>query len=70
MAYTVDRIGSLYFRDCGVEGCEPAVITGVEEEMAEHVKAKHCIGPIARRAFYQGERKDLPYHGPCKSLTC
>jgi hypothetical protein len=65
----VDRLGSLYFRECGVEGCEPAVITGVPSEVAAHVKAKYCVGPIARREFYRGERKNMPYHGPCKSFT-
>jgi hypothetical protein len=67
MTYISDRLGSLYFRDSGVTGCEPAIVTAGPKEVIDRIESQFCVGPITRREFWDKERCGLNYHGPCKS---
>ncbi|KAB2098839.1 hypothetical protein AG0111_0g12958 [Alternaria gaisen] len=61
------RLGSLYFKDSGIAGCEPAVVTNGPQDVDSHVESTYCIGPITRREFWAKQRSDMQYHGPWTS---
>ncbi|KAH5433184.1 hypothetical protein HBI32_055360 [Parastagonospora nodorum] len=67
LSVSFDMIGSLYFKDSGIEGCESAVVTTSPQDVAEHIKSKYSIGPITRREFWEKQRSEMQYHGPWTS---
>jgi hypothetical protein len=62
------RLGSLYFKDSDIPGCEPAIITSGPQDIVGHIESTYCIGPITRREFWEKQRSDMQYHGPCTWL--
>jgi hypothetical protein len=67
LTHTV-RLGSLYFKDSGIAGCEPAIVTSGSQDVVGHVESTYCIGRITPRDFWEKQRSDMQYHGPCKFL--
>ncbi|KAJ4376327.1 Phosphotransferase enzyme [Neocucurbitaria cava] len=62
-----DKLGSLYFKDSGIEGCEPVIVTDGPQDVIRHIESRFCIGPITRREFWEKQRSDMQYHGPWTS---
>jgi hypothetical protein len=61
------RVGSLYFKDSGISGCQPAEIESGPENVKDTIRSRFCIGPIVRREFWEKERSHMhQYQGPCK----
>jgi hypothetical protein len=56
----------LYFKNSGIAGCEPAIVTDDPRDDADRIESRYCIGPITQREARDKERRGLPYHGPCK----
>ncbi|KZF25507.1 kinase-like protein [Xylona heveae TC161] len=69
LSVSFNKIGSLYFNDSEIPGCEPAATTtGGSREVNNCITSRFCIGPIVRREFWEKERSDMhQYHGPWKS---
>lgn len=64
------RLGSLYFSDSNIPGCEPAIATIDSQEISDRIRSRFCIGPIVRREFWEKERSDMRQHqGPCVYLS-
>ncbi|KAL6704899.1 Phosphotransferase enzyme [Coniothyrium glycines] len=69
LSVSFDRLGSLYFKDSGIAGCEPAVVREGVSDCVDHIEATYCIGPITRREFWEKERKEMHHHGPWTSCV-
>ncbi|KAH7382206.1 kinase-like domain-containing protein [Pyrenochaeta sp. MPI-SDFR-AT-0127] len=59
-----NKLGSLYFQDSNITGCEPAVVTSGPQDLMNQIESRYCIGPITRREFWEKERSNMPYRGP------
>ncbi|KAJ4983835.1 hypothetical protein SVAN01_10698 [Stagonosporopsis vannaccii] len=64
LSISFDKFGSLYFRDSGIQGCEPAIVKNASQGSINHISSRYCIGPITRREFWKGQRSQMEYHGP------
>ncbi|KAF1845084.1 uncharacterized protein K460DRAFT_354938 [Cucurbitaria berberidis CBS 394.84] len=64
LSVSFEKLGSLYFQDSGVAGCEPAIVTTGPEDTISHIESRYCIGPITRREFWDKQRSNMQYHGP------
>jgi hypothetical protein len=62
----VGRLGSLYFKDSGIAGCEPAIVTAGPQDVVGYIESHYCIGPTTRREFLEKQRSDMKCHGPCE----
>ncbi|KAF1918998.1 kinase-like domain-containing protein [Ampelomyces quisqualis] len=69
LSVSFDKLGSLYFQDSGITGCEPAIVTNGRQDVISRIKSRYCIGPITRREFWERQRSDMQYHGPWRSST-
>lgn len=59
------RIGSLYFKDSGIPGCETIAATEMPTETADSITSRFAIGPMVRREFWEKERANMhTHHGP------
>jgi hypothetical protein len=58
----------LYFKNSGISGCEPAIVTSGPQDVVGHIETTYCIGPITRREFWEKQRSDMAHHGPCTCL--
>ncbi|RII14889.1 hypothetical protein CUC08_Gglean003811 [Alternaria sp. MG1] len=67
LSISFHKLGSLYFKDSGIAGCEPAVVTNGPQDVDSHVESTYGIGPITRREFWAKQRSDMQYHGPWTS---
>ncbi|KAF1828217.1 hypothetical protein BDW02DRAFT_635315 [Decorospora gaudefroyi] len=67
LSFSFEKLGSLYFKDSGIAGCEPAIVTSGPQDVVSHVESTYCIGPITRREFWEKQRSDMQYHGPWTS---
>ncbi|KAF1354277.1 hypothetical protein EJ07DRAFT_133379 [Lizonia empirigonia] len=63
LSVSFEKLGSLYFKDSGIAGCEPAIVTSGPQDVVGHVESTYCIGPITRREFWEKQRSDMQYHG-------
>ena len=62
------RLGSLYFKDSGIAGCEPALVESGPQDVASHIESTYCIGPITQSMFWKAQRSKMHYQGPCECL--
>ncbi|KAH7110055.1 kinase-like domain-containing protein [Dendryphion nanum] len=67
LSVSFEKLGSLYFKDSGIAGCEPAIVTTGPQDIVGHIESTYCIGPITRREFWEKQRSDMQYHGPWTS---
>ncbi|KAF1358902.1 kinase-like protein, partial [Lizonia empirigonia] len=69
LSVSFEKLGSLYFQDSGIAGCEPAIVTNGPEDIIGHIESRYCIGPVTRREFWEKQHSDMHYHGPWISST-
>ncbi|KAF1951434.1 hypothetical protein CC80DRAFT_519375 [Byssothecium circinans] len=70
LSVSFHRLGSLYFHDSNIPGCEPAVATADSQNISDQIRSKFSIGPIVRREFWGKERSSMhQHHGPWKSAA-
>ncbi len=62
----INRLGSLYFQDSDIAGCEPAIVTDGPQDLIGRIESRYCIGPITRKEFWEKQRSAMDYHGPCE----
>jgi hypothetical protein len=66
----LDRIGSLYFKSSRIPGYEATTATEVPQEVRDALNSRFCIGPVAKREFWEKERRNMHrHHGPCMSFN-
>ena len=66
-AYQYCSYGSIYFADCSIQGCKPALVEGdVSEDLKKEASDRFVVGPIAEREFWSEERATMDIdRGPC-----
>ncbi|UPX10411.1 Phosphotransferase enzyme [Ascochyta rabiei] len=64
LSVSFNKLGSLYFKDCGIAGCKPAVVTTCPQDVVDHIESRYSIGPITRREFWKEQHSDSRYQGP------
>ncbi|KAI4947449.1 hypothetical protein J4E91_006803 [Alternaria rosae] len=67
LSVSFEKLGSLYFKDSGIAGCEPAIVTSGPQDVVGHIESTYCIGPITRREFWEKQRSEMQCHGPWTS---
>ncbi|KAH7402342.1 kinase-like domain-containing protein [Phaeosphaeria sp. MPI-PUGE-AT-0046c] len=67
LSISFEKLGSLYLKESGIAGCEPAFVTSGPQDVFGQVEANYCIGPVTRRELWEKERSDMQYHGPWAS---
>ncbi|KAI8933313.1 hypothetical protein NX059_009938 [Plenodomus lindquistii] len=67
LSVSLEKLGSLYFKNSSIAGCEPAIVTSGPQDVVSHIESNYCIGPITRREFWEKQRSDMQYHGPWAS---
>ncbi|KAF2010202.1 phosphotransferase enzyme family protein [Aaosphaeria arxii CBS 175.79] len=70
LSVSFQQIGSLYFKDSNVPGCMPAAPTAGSQKIVDQISSRFCLGPIARREFWENERAHMSQHqGPWTSAS-
>ncbi|RJE24536.1 hypothetical protein PHISCL_03123 [Aspergillus sclerotialis] len=68
LSISFDRIGSLYFKDSGIPGCETISTTDVAPDIGDTLNSRFSIGPIVQREFWGKGRANMhAHHGPWTS---